>query len=351
MRRYDGEEFTEYTMTSALRVIDGGIGKARAHIATGAALARHHAQSGGAAILRIFRSPPAVLVGRHQATWDAIVMETCLADGVEIARRTTGGAAVYLDDGVVGWDFIISRADWQKRTLSDDLRMIAERIRNELERQFGEEAFPSAYVTAMTDTTTLHVQGFQRFAPAAVQEDEYLSQTPRPADKFLRASPPDIVALFGSLAAGLSEQFDLMPEASETTPVERALAGELLEREIGDDAYVFAIDDPVETGLRIAHLNAAESQIAVYLRTGWVDGIHRIFEATIAGDFILCPAQKLADLERAVAGKAVSEIDDAFDRFFAGVDIELARVTVADLKKAVLDAAAAQPKKDLLPLR
>ncbi|MFM2423364.1 MAG: hypothetical protein RL291_1894 [Pseudomonadota bacterium] len=339
-------------MTSALRLIEGGTASGRWQVATGAALVAEHVAGTAPDTLRTFRSPPTVLVGRHQATWDTIHMEACLADSVEVARRITGGGAVLLDRGSIGWEVMIARNRLPGVDLKAAIMDVATAARAGLARHFGADAFPTGSVSGLFEGNTLAVQGFLRFAAPEMPENEYLASAS--ADEQSQPLPEteiEITQLLAGLAEGIALRFDLMPEAGSLTEHEMAKAQRHFEDDIGTDEFVFAIDDPVETGLRIATHKSGESTTTVYLRTIWQDGIQRIAEATIVGDFIVCPARRVADLERAIEGQPVTEAPAIIDRFFAGLDTDLALITAEDFKAAIAEAIAATPRKDLMPIR
>ncbi|WP_142847152.1 lipoate--protein ligase family protein [Telmatospirillum sp. J64-1] len=87
-----------------LRVIDTGLRSARANMAFGAALMAGRRAGTTPDTLRFFRFPPSVLIGRHQSLVDEVDLRR--TDGVEIARRLTGGGAVYLDERQICWELV-----------------------------------------------------------------------------------------------------------------------------------------------------------------------------------------------------------------------------------------------------
>jgi len=89
------------------RLIDTGIRPARWNLAMTAALAAAHRAS--EVTLRFQRFPPSVLMGRHQSLHEAVDVEACRRRGVEIARRPTGGGAVYMAPGILAWDVVADR--------------------------------------------------------------------------------------------------------------------------------------------------------------------------------------------------------------------------------------------------
>jgi len=92
-----------------LRVIDTGLEPARWNIAVTAALLELHRTGDIADTLRFHRYPRSVLVGRHQDLTETVDAERCRRSGVEIARRVTGGGAVYMSPAILAWDLVAAR--------------------------------------------------------------------------------------------------------------------------------------------------------------------------------------------------------------------------------------------------
>ena len=55
-------------------------------------------------------SPRAVLVGFHQSVDEEIRKEYCLAHGIHINRRVTGGGGILFDESQLGWEVICDKA-------------------------------------------------------------------------------------------------------------------------------------------------------------------------------------------------------------------------------------------------
>lgn len=123
---------------TALRLIrDSGYG-ARGNVALTAAMAELHAAGKIPDTLRIYRYPESVLLGRNQSPQDSADLALCNARNIEIARRVTGGGAIYMDRGVVTFDLVISgrAAGADARNLS---AAVCSAIANGL-RAFGADA-------------------------------------------------------------------------------------------------------------------------------------------------------------------------------------------------------------------
>ena len=59
--------------------------------------------------LRYLRFPPTALVGRHQALGQEINLDFCRANDIGVVRRITGGGAIFLDPGQLGWELAFNR--------------------------------------------------------------------------------------------------------------------------------------------------------------------------------------------------------------------------------------------------
>jgi lipoate-protein ligase A len=59
--------------------------------------------------LRFHRYPPCVLLGRSQHPERAADVGYCARAGIDLARRVTGGGAVYMSPGMLAWDVVIDR--------------------------------------------------------------------------------------------------------------------------------------------------------------------------------------------------------------------------------------------------
>ncbi|XP_065333597.1 lipoyl amidotransferase LIPT1, mitochondrial [Cloeon dipterum] len=95
-------------------------------------LYRHHDFSQHR-ILLLWRNGPAVVVGRHQNPWKETHVGALHDKQVVLARRNSGGGAVYHDQGNLNLSFLTSREGYNRRT---NLTVVA----NALRREFGLEA-------------------------------------------------------------------------------------------------------------------------------------------------------------------------------------------------------------------
>src|SRR5512138_1553951 len=108
------------------RVIDTGLRDGRRQIAFDQALIDAHRAGTVPDSIRFLRFPPTALVGRHQALSSEIKLDYCRAHGIGIARRITGGGAIYFDAGQLGWELVFHRSMLAIASLGDLARVICE---------------------------------------------------------------------------------------------------------------------------------------------------------------------------------------------------------------------------------
>ncbi len=96
-------------MSAPVRLLKTGLGHAAANVAFTAALAELHLRGKVADTLRLYRYRRCVLLGRSQEI-GAVDAGVCRRRSVEIARRATGGGAVYMAPGILAWDLVVARA-------------------------------------------------------------------------------------------------------------------------------------------------------------------------------------------------------------------------------------------------
>jgi lipoate-protein ligase A len=61
--------------------------------------------------LRFHRFTPSALIGHHQDPARELDLAYCASRGIAVQRRLTGGGAIYMDEGVLGWDLYLAARD------------------------------------------------------------------------------------------------------------------------------------------------------------------------------------------------------------------------------------------------
>lgn len=96
-------------MKLPLRILDTGISSARWNVAMTAALAEMHSTGVVGDTVRLHRYRPCVLIGAGQEAGQAADLDYCRRAGIDIARRITGGGAVYMSATMLAWEVVVDR--------------------------------------------------------------------------------------------------------------------------------------------------------------------------------------------------------------------------------------------------
>lgn len=349
------------------RVIDTGLRDARRQIAFDQALIEARQSGRIPDTIRFLRFPPSVLVGRHQAVSREIRLEYCRPQGIGIARRITGGGAIYFDEGQLGWELVFHRATLGISSLTDLAREICEaaaaglsrlgvdaryRPRNDIEvdgRKIsgtggffdGDTLFYQG--TVLIDMNPADMVAALNVPTAKLARRALDSAAQRVVTlRELLGAAPAIEAVQEALLAGFAERLGITPDRGVITAEEETLAARLHDGEIGTDAFVMEIDDPgADVNVLHGSHTGAGGTITAYLK---LEGARheRIREALITGDFFVTPPRIIFDLEAALRNVAVVEVGDAIERFFAQTKTGLLTVTPGDFRAAFEAALRAE---------
>jgi lipoate---protein ligase len=347
-----------------VRVIDTGLQPARWNIAFDQTLIDLHREDSIPDTIRFLRFPRSALVGRHQVLAREIRLKWCRANGIEVARRITGGGAIWFEPAQLGWELVLPRAAVGPildaaaakicRAAAAGLRRLgldaAFRPRNDIE--VGGRKISGT--GGLFDGRTLFYQGtvlcdldFEAMAEALVLPVEKLGRRGLPAlaERLTTVrrelgSVPDLASLQGALVEGLAEGLDLDPAPGAVAPIETDLADRLLREEIGTDRFVDGPDLACAPDLLSGTQRAAGGLIEVHVRLRPGEE-RRIQQIVFTGDFFCAPPRAIADLEAALAGLPAGDAPAAVERFFAAKLPAILGAGPEDLA-AALAAALAQ---------
>jgi lipoate-protein ligase A len=347
-------------MAGIFRVIDTGVRDGRRQIAFDQALIDAHKAGWIPDTIRFLRFPPTALIGRHQALSREVKLDYCRARGIGIARRITGGGALYFDEGQLGWELVFHRSTLGIASLAELARRICEaaaaglallgvraayRPRNDIEvdgrKLSGTGGFFDGNTLFYQGTVLVDLNPPDMIAALNVPEAKLAKRALDSAAqrvvtlKELLGAAPRIDAVQEALLAGLAERLGIAPVRGAITPEEEALAASHYDREIGTDAFVNEIDDPAaDAGVLSGSHTGAGGTITAYVR---LEGRQRerIREVLITGDFFVTPPRTVFDLEASLRGVAVDEVGTVIERFFAGPRMELLTASPADFRAAV----------------
>ena len=349
---------------SVFRVIDTGLRGARENIAFDSALLEAHKSGAVPDTVRFLRFRPSALIGRHQALSREVHLDHCRVQGIEVARRITGGGAIYFDEGQLGWELVFHRSSLGLDGLAGVVRGVCEaaatglsglgidaryRPRNDIEvdgrKLCGTGGFfdgstlfyqgtvlidsdPAAMVAALNvPQSKLSRHGLDCAASRVITLRELFGDAVPAAD-----------AVRAALLEGFSAGLGIQPEPGEVTDTEERLSAELFAEEIGTDAFVAEIDDPSanEDVLTGSHTGEGGT-VTTHLRLE-APRLDRVREVLFTGDFFVTPPRTVYDLEAALRGVSAGEAGEAVEAFFERAPVELLSITPADFRTA-LEAA------------
>ncbi len=240
---------------SVLRVIDTGLRPPRWNIAMTAALAELHGEGRIPDTLRFQRFEPCVLVGRNQDIRREVWLDRCRVKRVALARRVTGGGAVYMDAGILSWEIVAGR-----RRFGADLTAAAEKIctavaaglarlgvparfspPNAIEARGRKISGASGYFeggTLIYEGTVLVDFDLRAMADVLRLDSEALARRVTSLAAILRRAPA-LDEVQRAIAASISNRFDFQVVHAAPQAPELMLAEELHATEFGSDSFVF----------------------------------------------------------------------------------------------------------------
>jgi lipoate-protein ligase A len=355
-------------MGEPLRIIDSGVIEGRRNIAIGQAIIELHQEGVVPDTLRFLRFPPTALLGRHQALGQEINLDYCRENDIAVVRRITGGGAIYLDPGQLGWELAIKRSTLGISSLTDVAREICEaaadgisslgvkasyRPRNDIEvggRKIsgtggffdGDTLFFQGTVLVDMDpqrmVSALHVPK----AKLAKRKLDSAEQRVITLRELLGDDTPGLDRIQEALALAFSQRFGLEIIPGELGEDELTRADQLHREEIGTEEFVREIDEPPAARGDLAGLHTSPGgTITTYLR---LEGPaqNRVRAALITGDFFVTPPRVIYDLESSLRGVYLDELGEAVGKFFNTASIDMLSVApqdfIASIKNALSEA-------------
>jgi lipoate-protein ligase A len=241
-------------MTQSIRILDTGLAPARWNVAMTAALVRQHGAGEAPDTVRFHRYPACVLLGNGQRLSRAVDVGYCRRRGIEIARRVTGGGAVFMSPRMLAWDVVLQRGSHVDRlaaltacicaAVAAGLARLGAPARFEPPQSItvdgakvsGSSGYvdgPSAVLqgTVLVEDDTAEMAAALGLSETALREGvSCLAASFRPA--------PSLADVQSTLCATLAARLQRTPSSAQPTEIELALAGQLLRDEIGGEDYV-----------------------------------------------------------------------------------------------------------------
>ena len=353
-------------MSAAFRVIDTGVREGRANIAFDPALIELRQQERVPDTIRFMRFPPTALIGRHQDLSREINIDYCISDGVGIVRRVTGGGAIYLDEGQLGWELVFHRASLGIANLMDVAAAICNaaaaglrelgvhatfRPRNDIEvdgrKISGTGGFFDGDILIYQGTVLVDMNPAQMVralnipaAKVARHDLDTAEQRVVTLKQLLGDDLPDIATIQAALINGFTRTLGITAEPGEITAAEEALAQQYFDEEIGSDEFVHEIDDPAggDRLLEGTHSGPGGTINAYVKLEGPTLGI--LQRVLITGDFFVTPPRVVFDLEAALSGTRLDDVEATVRAFFAATAIDMLSADADDFIAAIQDALA-----------
>ncbi len=353
-------------MTEArrLRVLDTGVVEGCFNIAIGQAIIESHQQGKVPDTLRFLRFPPTALVGRHQALGQELDLEFCAKNGIGVVRRITGGGAIFLDPGQLGWELALDRATLGISSLPDLTRTICEaaadgisrlgvgaryRPRNDIEvggrKISGTGGFFDGNTlffqgTVLVDMDPSLMVSALRVPRAKLEKHELDAAETRVVTlrELMGDDTPSLDEIQDALAAAFSEYFSLEVQTGDLEPSERSWAQAFLDEEIGTRDFIYGVDEPADPrGVLSGQTTSAGGTVTVYLR---LEGPaqNRVREVLVTGDFFVTPPRIIYDLESRLRGEFLEDLESVIRSFFDQSEVEVLSVSPDDMIAAFREA-------------
>jgi lipoate-protein ligase A len=348
------------------RVIDTGVRDGRANIAFDAALIDERQAGHVPDTIRFLRFPPTALIGRHQDLSREVDLDYCRQNGIGVVRRITGGGAIYLDEGQLGWELVFHRASLGTPVLPELAREICTaaarglsglgidarfRPRNDIEvdgrKISGTGGFFDGDVLIYQGTVLVDLDPRKMVAALSIPEAKFAKRRLDTAAErvvslreLLGGSVPDIGTIQEALIRGFSEGLGIAARPGEITAGEETLARRYELEEIGTDAFVAEIDNPgAAAGVLAGSHTGPGGTIDTFVK---LEGPGRriVQRLLISGDFFVTPPRVVFDLEAHLAGLAVEEVDTAVHAFFRSNAVDTLSVAPADFSASIAAALA-----------
>jgi lipoate-protein ligase A len=353
-------------MQKTFRVLDTGVLEGRLNIAIGQAIVEARQQGTVPDTLRFLRFPPTALVGRHQALGQEINLEYCRENDIGTARRITGGGAIFMEPGLLGWELAFDRKTLAVSSLPELTREICEaaaegisrlgvnarfRPRNDIEvdgRKIsgtggffdGDTLFYQGTVLVDMDPQVMVSALRVPKAKLAKRELDSAEQRIVTLRELLGEDTPGLEQIQAALSNAFSDRFGLEMKHAELTDEERLQADILCREEIGTEEFVGEIDEPpAARGDLAGRHDSPGGTITTYLR---LEGPaqNRVRAALITGDFFITPPRVIYDLESRLRGVYLDELTGVIRTFFEESQVEVLSVSPDDFIASVEDALA-----------
>ena len=343
------------------RVIDTGVRDGRFNVAIDQALIEAHKDGQIADTIRFLRFLPSVLIGRHQVLSSEVDCDFCARRGIEVGRRITGGGAIYLDENQLGWELVLDRSALGISSLADLTREIcaaaadglgrlgvqaAFRPRNDIEvggrKLGGTGGFFDGSTIFFQGTVLIDIDPNVMFSALKVPYAKHAKHgKASPAARIvslrelLGEARPEVEVLKKALVGGFVRRLGITARVGELTDDEVERAERIHRDEVGTDAFVREIDDPLaDDGVATASLATTGGTVVVYVKSSG-GSEPRIRSVLFTGDFFVTPPRVMLDLEAHLKDTRLDVVESTVDAFFSNAHVDTMSTTPAEFAAAI----------------
>ena len=345
-------------MGREFRVIDTGVLNGRLNIAFDQALIDLHREQAIPDTIRFLQFRPSALVGRHQALARELHLDYCSANGIQTVRRITGGGALFMDEGQLGFELVFHRGTLGIASLAELAKAMCEaaaaglnrlgvnaqyRPRNDIEvdgrKISGTGGFFDGDTIFYQGTLLIDLSAEKMLAALNVPREKLIKRELDSAAarivtlrELLGEGTPSLAEIKTALLEGFTERLEIAPRWAPVTEIEQQTARRLHDEEIGTERFVAEIDDPAgAANVLSASLTGPGGTVRAHVRLSE----RRIVEALITGDFFVTPPRTIIDLEASLRGVEVDNVDRHVTEFFAAKNVGLLSVAPRDFSAAI----------------
>jgi lipoate-protein ligase A len=345
-------------MSREFRVIDTGVLDGRLNIAFDQALIDLRREGVIPDTIRFLQFRPSALIGRHQALARELHLDYCFANGIQTVRRITGGGALFMDQGQLGFELVFHRKTLGIGSLSDLAQAMCEaaaaglkrlgvpaqyRPRNDIEvdgrKISGTGGFFDGDTIFYQGTLLIDLSVEKMLAALNVPREKLIKRDLDSAAarivtlrEVLGGRTPSMADIKAALLEGFSERLKIAPRWAPTRVIAELTARRLHDEEIGTERFVAEIDDPAgAANVLSASLTGPGGTVRAHVRLSE----RRIVEALITGDFFVTPPRTIVDLEASLRGVEADDVDRHVTDFFAARSVGLLSVAPRDFSAAI----------------
>jgi lipoate-protein ligase A len=315
--------------------------------------------------LRFLQFLPSALLGYHQSAEQELDLERCAAEGVAVQRRITGGGAIYMDPGQLGWELYLLRQEVGTADMGAIARRICEaaaegirtlgvdaqyRPRNDIEvggRKISGTGGAFEGEALMYQGTLLIEFDVERMlrllrVPADKLSDKAISSARERVTsltELLGAAPP-LAAIKIRLTEAFAKSFGVDFAPSGLTPPEEARYRQAL-AEMDHADWVHLLTRPrAEQPL----LEAAEKFPGGLVRAAvlYDAAAERVRQVWFTGDFFVRPRRAVMDLEAHLKDAPLDRLEERVEAFFAERSVDLLMLKPDDFVQVVRKAIASR---------